>query len=305
LIRKFWIAIAALIFRTNPTFQLSFILLILFVCYVLQVQHRPFMSTVERESELERHRAKVEEARERQKNGLSLDEGMMLHLKIQRIIDTVEQKDEVLTKRAVGKRVQMIEAGAKQTRSAAEVKDFFWDFNTVELYLLGCAIFVCISGIMFESENYSSNSGMKQSFLLLTFLVMLVIISSIIYFAVVFMSEVLTTLGYNTIGWFEIFMSQTYKRRQELEVAQMELRNLETSDNPMNTKQAENEEEKLRKEMEMAKLADENEKLMKQVSDLKKKDQIQRMSQFGTKSPGGIQTQKKLKKRSFETKTSG
>jgi hypothetical protein len=260
------------------------------------------MSTVERESELERHRAKVDEARGRQQNGESLDDGMMLHLKIQRIIDTVEQKDEVLNKRTLGKRVATMNVELSET-NAEQVKNFFWDFNTVELYLLGCAIFVCISGIMFESESYSSNSGMKQSFLLLTFLVMLVITSSLVYFSVVFTSEVLTTFGYNTTGWFERFMSETYKRKEGVQEAQMELRNLETSDNPMNAK-GPSEEEKMRKEMEMAKLADENEKLMKQVSELKKKDQLQRMSSFGTSNP--IQTQKKLKKKgTFETKTSG
>jgi hypothetical protein len=262
------------------------------------------MSTVERDSELEKHQAKVDEARARQQKGESLDEGMMLHLKIQRIIDAVEQKDEVLNKRTVGKRVKALDAESTSEVTVEQVKNFFWDFNTVELYLLGCAIFVCISGVMFESESYSSNSGMKQSFLLLTFLVMMVIISSLLYFFVVFMSEILTTLGYNTTGWFERFMSQNYKRREGVQEAQMELRNLETSDNPMNAK-PQNEEEKLRKEMEMAKLADENEKLMKQVGELKKKEQLQRMSSFGSANPVAIQTQKKKKKSAFETKTSG
>lgn len=284
---------------------MSFILLILFVCYVLQVQHRPFMSTMERQSEIDRHQSKVEEARNRQQRGDLLDEGMLLHLKIQRIIDTIEQKDEVKMKRNVGKRVKTIDLELQEI-TVEQVKNFFWDFNTVELYLLGCAIFVCISGIMFESENFSSTNGMKQSFLLLTFAVMMVIISSLIYFSVVFLSEVMTTLGYNTTGWFEMFMSKTYKKKEELEVAQMELRNLETSDNPMNMVNSQSEEDKLRKEMEMAKLADENEKLMKQVSELKKKEQLQRMGSLGTMTPGKIQTQKKLKKRStFETKTSG
>jgi hypothetical protein len=262
------------------------------------------MSSVERDSELEKHQAKVEEARARQQNGDSLDDGMMLHLKIQRIIDAVEHKDEVLNKRAIGKRVTL-DSGSNSEITVEQVKNFFWDFNTVELYLLGCAIFVCISGVMFESESYSSNSGMKQSFLLLTFLVMMVIISSLLYFAVVFMSEVLTTLGYDTTGWFERFMSQNYKRRETVQEAQMELRNMETSDNPMMNANPQNEAEKLRKEMEMAKLADENEKLMKQVGELKKKEQLQRMSSFGTMNPVTVQTQKKKKRSTFETKTSG
>jgi hypothetical protein len=252
------------------------------------------MSSVERDSELEKHQAKVEEARARQQNGDSLDDGMMLHLKIQRIIDAVEHKDEVLNKRAIGKRVTLNggESHSNSEITVEQVKNFFWDFNTVELYLLGCAIFVCIAGVMFESESYSSNSGMKQSFLLLTFLVMMVIISSLLYFAVVFMSEVLTTLGYDTTGWFERFMSQNYKRK-EVSEAQMELRNMETSDNPMNAN-PQSEEEKLRKEMEIAEIADENERLRKQVGELKKKEHLQLMLSSGSVN-APIHAQKKKK----------
>merc|ERR1712065_114150 len=64
LARKFFIAMAALMFRDNPSFQLSFILLVLFTSFVLQVKHRPFMSSVEREAEIEKHKLKVAEEKE-------------------------------------------------------------------------------------------------------------------------------------------------------------------------------------------------------------------------------------------------
>jgi len=48
LLRKLGIAVAGLMLRANPSFQLAVCLCILFVCYVLQVKHRPFMSTSER-----------------------------------------------------------------------------------------------------------------------------------------------------------------------------------------------------------------------------------------------------------------
>merc|ERR1711871_205533 len=61
LARKFCIAFAALMFRGNPGFQLSFILLVLFCCFVLQVKHRPFMSSMERDKVLESHQEKVDQ----------------------------------------------------------------------------------------------------------------------------------------------------------------------------------------------------------------------------------------------------
>ena len=48
-LRKFMIAFAGLMFRGNPGFQLSIILLVLFVCFVLQVQNRPYMSSAEKD----------------------------------------------------------------------------------------------------------------------------------------------------------------------------------------------------------------------------------------------------------------
>ena len=39
--RKFWIAFAGLMFHSNPSFQLSFVCLILFTAFVLQVKNRP------------------------------------------------------------------------------------------------------------------------------------------------------------------------------------------------------------------------------------------------------------------------
>lgn len=51
-------------FRGNPGFQLSIILLVLFVCFVLQVQNRPYMSSAEKDVVLLEHRVKAEEGHE-------------------------------------------------------------------------------------------------------------------------------------------------------------------------------------------------------------------------------------------------
>ena len=58
--------------------------------------------------------------------------------------------------------------------------------------------------------------------------------------------------------------------------------------------------------MEVASLADENEQLMKQIADLKKKEQSTRMRSFHGAGGSGISTQRKLKKKStFDSEDSG
>ena len=55
LLRKAGIAFAGLMFRTQPGFQMAVMLLILFVAFVLQVKHQPYMSTAQRELVLAEH----------------------------------------------------------------------------------------------------------------------------------------------------------------------------------------------------------------------------------------------------------
>ena len=57
--RKGLISAAGLLFRSNPGFQLSFVLLVLFWAYVQQVQNKPFMSSVERKTVILEHQVKV------------------------------------------------------------------------------------------------------------------------------------------------------------------------------------------------------------------------------------------------------
>ena len=46
--------------------------------------------------------------------------------------------------------------------SAEDVKNYFWDFNTVEATMLACAIYVTLSGIMFESGQLDKEGNQWQ-----------------------------------------------------------------------------------------------------------------------------------------------
>jgi hypothetical protein len=59
IIRKAGIVFAGLMFRVNPGFQLSLILLVLFTAYVVQVKNQPYMSTAQRKEVVLDHQEKA------------------------------------------------------------------------------------------------------------------------------------------------------------------------------------------------------------------------------------------------------
>lgn len=56
IMRKFLIVTAALCFRSNPTFQMIFILLVLFAAHHFQVKYRPYMSNAEKADVIEQNK---------------------------------------------------------------------------------------------------------------------------------------------------------------------------------------------------------------------------------------------------------
>jgi hypothetical protein len=96
LARKFGIAIFSLFFRANVSFLLSCVLLLLFMCYVLQVKHRPYMSSVEKDVVKESHRLKAHEA-ELMLNESSvgeLNKDLFMHLQMNNAIKQLQENLE-------------------------------------------------------------------------------------------------------------------------------------------------------------------------------------------------------------------
>merc|ERR1711871_661611 len=88
LARKLGVALSALMFRRNVAFLLSCVLLLLFASYVLQVRHRPYMSTVEREAVKESHRLKAHEAEliMLELDHRNVDSDLLMHFYMQKAI---------------------------------------------------------------------------------------------------------------------------------------------------------------------------------------------------------------------------
>jgi hypothetical protein len=267
--RKFWVALAALMFKDNPTFQLAFILLVLFVAYVLQVKHRPFMSSAEREAELEKLANKYKETADQE---LTSDDRRKYE-RIHKALEVIRRKEEVEGLRR--KRVELSDEGVQGRLQAAA--SYFWDYNTVELYLLACSIFVCVAGIMFESDTYRSRANLSMHLYVLTFLVCIVVSTSLVYYAVVFYSEVAVGLGYDPMGCVgKYFMTKSKQQAAAATVndddfAMFSLAKGKEGINPIHQRDGQADFEK---EKYVADLAEENQKLMDRINEMKKQQQL-------------------------------
>ena len=98
--RKLAISIVAVLFYSNPGFQLAFTILILFSSYVLQVRNRPYMSPMERNAERNLFNRKV-------------DEGSANHVRIKKLIEE---------KLSLSKR--MAQQAGQNTRGRCQEADF-------------------------------------------------------------------------------------------------------------------------------------------------------------------------------------
>jgi len=182
IIRKGAIAAAALTFRANPGFQLAFVLLILFVAYVLQVKHRPYMSTAARDQALADHAEKVE---------MGDEDHILIASKIKKAREFKKTKEKRNQVRKKG--FQLGAANKNEGRNKAQKKQhvYFWDYNTVEQVLLACAILVALAGVMFESDRFVNDKTNAFAWQreAITYIIIFIVVFSLVYYFVVFFSE--------------------------------------------------------------------------------------------------------------------
>jgi len=169
--RKFMISVMAVIFRKNPSFQMSLVLLTMFIAYALQVRYSPYMSTSEYESVAEQCEYLV--------------------------ADDIDKYLENAKERARKKHAKVRLGEGKSSRGLNIDVDagFFHDYNTVESVLLFSAILVNLSGIMFESRQLEPGSA---GWTTLTYNVIAVVVFSVSYFMYVLGTEILLAFYPNT-----------------------------------------------------------------------------------------------------------
>eukprot|EP00505_MAST-04D_sp_SCG-Rhode-Island_P001045 Stramenopile-MAST_4_protein_1045 len=186
LARKGLIAFAGLMFRSNPGFQMAVLLFILFVAFVLQVKHQPYMSSAQRDLVLSDHKEKADAGAELHK---------AINDKVKRFLSRTDKIKHPVSRtvRALSDvKTQSVRSMVKETK-----RSYFFDYNTVEQVLLACSIFICLAGVMFESDRFEED---EQGALvtgrfdwqreMITFAASGIILFSLVYYFLVFVSEV-------------------------------------------------------------------------------------------------------------------
>ena len=150
------------------------------------------MSTVQRHEVILDHREKAEQ-------GDDLHTGIAYKLERHETHGSISSKgfSKKHSKSLISDLEQELEdldaAHEKAQKKKKVDREYFWDFNTVEQVLLSCAILVCLSGVMFESDRFSNDDANRYIWqrTTLTYAVILIVVFSLLYYFAVFLSEVM------------------------------------------------------------------------------------------------------------------
>merc|ERR1711871_1656892 len=210
LARKFAIAMIALVFQSFPSFQLSCVLLVMFVAYVLQLKYTPYMGMIEKASVVkavaQKKKQKLAEELAVLKGGKSAKGGGVLGLSpnaagrrgslMNKMMNTrrmSETRGATRSEKAIKQELEMSKTMSKELRGyLGSSAKFVFSINTVESVLLACSVFVTLAGVMFESERIRSgkSSQVHTETAAITIVVSIVIVASLAFYAVVLVFEV-------------------------------------------------------------------------------------------------------------------
>ena len=224
LARKVFLAMTSLMFRSNPGFQLAVALLIVFFSFTASVIAQPYLCASTADEVMQKHTKMVE-------LGSRLHQKIDVELRRARDQQKAAEKrakkgtwygaeDKQTQKEAAAKKAE--EAKKKRAQSDASaptVEDvlsntahlpqnkqadgssmmagsILVNYNLVDQVLLANTVLVCLIGLMFESEQFASNSAANQGAVgALTGWAMLLILSGTIFYMACFGIDLYANLG--------------------------------------------------------------------------------------------------------------
>ncbi len=169
ILRKFFIAITAVIFNKNASFQMAACLLIMFVAYAAQVHVRPYMSPANFDDVLKGH--------------VEASFTSLIHARLRANLANIETRGRKKARR------NLINFEGKVDRSAilGVLTGWLFAYNTVEEIMLFAAVIVCLMGIMYQANELSTYYPESKDSV--TAVVLIVIIGAILYFVTVLVTE--------------------------------------------------------------------------------------------------------------------
>jgi len=106
-----------------------------------------------------------------------------------------------------------IKFNLKENINDARPAIYIFDFNTVEMVLLMCAIIVSLAGMMFSSQRFDDRPDLVAQRDAVTIIALLIIVFSLIYYFVVFLSELAPKTTYACLR--PLLDTANYENKQE------------------------------------------------------------------------------------------
>ena len=172
--RKFGIALTSIIFNRSVNFQMAACLLIMFLAYTAQVQMRPYMSPGDADAVIKSNDARAIEGDTRQQRLRSNIAGILSR------------------GRKTGRKNVLTPSGKISVNAlAVAIRDYAFNFNTVEATMIFCIVIVCLMALMYQSSGGTAyNAAARTS---ITWVLMCTIVFAILYFVAALAVEVANT----------------------------------------------------------------------------------------------------------------
>merc|ERR1711871_1708850 len=171
IVRKAMIALTSLMFKKNPSFQLSVSLLIMFTCYAMQVLNRPYMSMSERPEVIR----------------FAAERGELP------AVNPSVVKAKKIREQRMRRQGWKFDTHAHEKPSVRKLIrkgkiEYFFNYNTVETTLLGSAVLINLAGVMFSSARMQESyyEGQQEA---ITYCAIMIIVLTLLYYFVVCAAE--------------------------------------------------------------------------------------------------------------------
>jgi hypothetical protein len=168
IIRKLFIAITAVVFNKNASFQMAACLLVMFLAYSAQMMGRPYMSPGDFEDTLKAH--------------TEASYTSAIHARLRAVISNIETRG----RKKARKNLMNFEGKIDRSAIFGILSGWLFNYNTVEQLMIFSAVLVCLMGIMYQSSELTYTSSRDS----ITGVVMFVIIAAIVYFFTVLITEI-------------------------------------------------------------------------------------------------------------------
>ena len=176
--RKFFVCSFAVGLRNYPTFQLASMLLVMFMCLLIQVRQRPFLDTRER----------AELLIDLNQKKLAYANSMLQHMVLFARAHHQDLNTESNQQRKMRKRIADFEALIKGYKEEILHHDgWWWNLNTLEETMSTVAVILMLTGITFDTTFVKNSPNVRGT---IAVVMVMLLVAEMIFYGMHFVHEI-------------------------------------------------------------------------------------------------------------------